>query len=284
MSDKLGFFFLFFTCFSCFGQDITATIKTVNSVAPGKEMTIEINVNKPGVEGFIKYFQELPTGFTASDIDSKGGSFTNADNGAKIIWVSPPTADQFVISYKLAVPAGASGTVSLGGKFSYISGNERKTFELVPQVVSIGDNPGNTQAKESQKETPRPVETKASEIKPAETKPAETKINEEKPKPAEVKKEAPPVITIPENKVPATAAAVSTPGRSYRVQIGAFSQKPHIEGVAELTTLVLDNGMTKYFSGNFKSYDEAKRRREELVNRGFQGAFIVAFENGKIVK
>lgn len=283
MSSKLSSLFFFLICFSCAGQDITATIKTANSVAPGKDLIVEINVNKTGVEGFIKYFQELPNGFTATDIDSKGGSFTNADNGAKIIWVSPPSTDLFVISYKLSVPSSASGTISLGGKFSYISGSERKAFELVPQVVKVesspGGSPGKEPVKEVTKENPPPLETK-----PAETKPTETKPVEEKPKPAEVKKEAPVVISTPENKIPATAAATSIPGRFYRVQIGAFSQKPHIEGVSELTTVVLDNGMTKYFSGNFKTYEEAKQRRNELVNKGFQGAFIVAFENGKIVK
>ena len=70
----------------------------------------------------------------------------------------------------------------------------------------------------------------------------------------------------------------------YRVQIGAFSAKPKIDGVPEVTTLVLENGITKYFSGNYSTYEEALKRKKEMVEKGFQGAFIVAFEGDKIVK
>jgi cell division septation protein DedD len=264
---KLIPFLFILLSLSGYGQDITASVKTVANAEPGKEFIVEITVNKSGVTGFIKYFQEIPASYSASDVDSKGGAFTFADNGAKIIWISPPVDDQFVMTYKILVPPGASGTISVGGKFSYLTGNERKTFELAPQTVTIGIS--------------APAKEKAP---PAETKPAETKNpTEEKPKPAEVKKENPAIVP-PTNKAPATAAAISSAGRSFRVQIGAFSQKPDITGVPEPSKIVLENGVTKYFSGNFKTYDEAKKRKSEMIEKGFQGAFIVAFENGVIVK
>ncbi|MCW3070727.1 MAG: hypothetical protein JWO44_617 [Bacteroidetes bacterium] len=289
MLKKLSLLLLVLICLPGYGQDITATIKTASAVAPGKDLTVEISVSKAGVSGFMKYFQDLPANYTATDIDSKGGNFTNADNGAKIIWISPPSSDQFTMTYKIAVPQGASGTISVGGKFSYVVGNERKTFDVEPQVVSIGSGSGSSTppvVKEVVKETPPPAETKP----PAEEKPAvvESKPTpppaEEKPKPVETKKETPVVITPPVNKTPVSAAPTATAGRSYRVQIGAFALKPHIEGVPESSTIVLDNGMTKYFSGNFKTYEEAKKRKNEMIEKGFQGAFIVSFENGKIVK
>jgi len=294
MSKKLSLLLLVLISLSGYAQDVTATVKVPNSVAPGKDLTVEVSVNKPGVSGFMKYFQDLPANYTAADIDSKGGNFTNADNGAKIIWISPPSADQFTMTYKISVPQGASGSISVGGKFSYVVGNERKTFDVEPQVVNIGSgSAGSTPppVKEAVKTTPPPAETKpaVTETKPAETKPpvAESKPTpppaEEKPKP-EPKKETPVVITTPVNKTPTSAAPTATAGRSYRVQIGAFSQKPRIDGVPESSTVVLDNGMTKYFSGNFKTYEEAKKRKNEMIDKGFQGAFIVAFENGKIVK
>ncbi|MCW3086558.1 MAG: hypothetical protein JWP12_3924 [Bacteroidetes bacterium] len=290
MLKKLNMLLLILTAsLAASAQDITATVKTVSSAAPGKDFTVEITVNKAGVSGFMKYFQELPANYTATDIDSKGGNFTFADNGAKIIWISPPSTDQFVITYKITVPAGASGTLSIGGKFSYVMGNERKVFDIAPQAVSIGGSaPAPTPVKtEPVKEsTPAPAETKPVVAETPKPTPASTPAPvAEKPKPVETKKEAPPVVTKPTPApVPATAAAASIPGRTYKVQIGAFSQKPHIDGVSEPSTLQLDNGMTKYFSGNFKTYDEAVKRKKEMIDKGFQGAFIVAFENGKIVK
>jgi hypothetical protein len=112
----------------------------------------------------------------------------------------------------------------------------------------------------------------------------QTTPTEEKPKTEEIKKTAPVVNTKLENKIPATAAATSISGKTYRVQIGAFSQKPKLDGVTEPSSVLLDNGMTKYFSGNFKTYEEAKKRKTEMIEKGFTGAFIVSFENGKIVK
>ncbi len=84
-------------------------------------------------------------------------------------------------------------------------------------------------------------------------------------------------------KVP-TAAVPTIAGKTYRVQIGAFSAKPKIEGVSEISTVVLDNGITKYFSGNFSNYEEAVKRKKSVLEKGFTGAFIVSFQDGKIVK
>lgn len=272
------------------GQELSATLKTSANAAPGKDLIVELVVVKPGVNGFTKYFQELPTGFTATNINSEGGEFTYADNGAKIIWITPPSSDQFTMSYKIAVPATASGSLTLGGKFAYVIGNERKTFEVLQQIVPI-ENGAKESPKEIIKTTSPPTQPTATETKksPQEVKPVakETKPNppsEEKPKTEEIKKTTPVVNTKPENKIPATAAAASSAGKTYRVQIGAFSQKPKLDGVTEPSSVLLDNGMTKYFSGNFKTYEEAKKRKAEMIEKGFTGAFIVSFENGKIVK
>ncbi len=288
MLKKLNILLLILTAsMAVSAQDITATVKTVSSAAPGKDFTVEITVNKAGVSGFMKYFQDLPANYSATDIDSKGGNFTFADNGAKIIWISPPGTDQFVITYKINVPAGATGSISVGGKFSYVMGNERKVFDIAPQAVNIG---GSAPAPTPVKTEPVKEPVKESTPPPTETKPVVTETPKptpvaETPKPVEPKKEAPAVVTKPTPApVPATAAAASIPGRTYKVQIGAFTQKPHIDGVSEPSTLLLDNGMTKYFSGNFKTYEEAVKRKKEMLDKGFQGAFIVAFENGKIVR
>jgi hypothetical protein len=281
MSKIASSIFFVLMWFSSYSQELTATAKIQNAPSGGNDIIVEISVNKPGIDGFIKYFQELPAGYVATDIDSKGGNFTNADNGAKIVWTSPP-ADQFVISYKITPPSGAQASLSIGGKFSYIVGNERKTFELTP--VSMGNNSsinsgsvssGTTPPKEAAKENPEPKTDKP--VIP------ENKQPEEKPKPVEVKKET-PVITPPSNKVPTTATPASNSGKSYKVQIGAFSAQPKIDGVPEQSKLVLENGVTKYFSGNFKTYEEAAKRKKEMIEKGFPGAFVVSFENGKIVK
>lgn len=271
MSKKISFLLLAFISITAYSQELTATIKTDNSVIPGKDIIVELTVNKPGLNGFLKYFQELPEGFSASAIDTKGGDFSFADKGAKIIWVSPPQDNEMIIRYKIITPENASGTLSVGGKFSYILSNERKVFEVAPQIITLGKSASTTKEESTVNIKVNPV---SEESKKTETK--------SEPVPAEKKKEAPVVINPPA-KAPTTASTVS-PGRTYKVQIGAFAAKPKIEGVYEISTVVLDNGVTKYFSGNFKTYEEAAKRKKEMIEKGFQGAFVVSFENGKIVK
>jgi hypothetical protein len=276
MIKKITYLLFIFFSLSCYSQDLTATLKTDNSVVPGKDIFVEITINKPGLNGFMKYFQELPEGFSASAVETKGGDFTFADKGAKIIWVSPPSDDQMIISYKITTPLNASGTINVGGKFSYVVSNERRVFDIVPQTVSLGKSAPTVVAKEPVKEQIKETPVKENPV-------IETKPKLEGTKTTEPKKETPPVVNTTPAKAPATAATIA-PGRTYRVQIGAFSSKPKIDGVFELTTIVLDNGVTKYFSGNFKTYEEAAKRKKEMIDKGFQGAFVVSFESGKIVK
>jgi len=299
-----------------FCQTVTATLNIPASANPGTDMIVEVSVNKGSSNGFMKYFQEIPAGFTAVDIDSKSGSFTYADNGVKIVWITPPSEPTFVISYKINVPASATGTKSFTGKVSYIQENERMAYEIPPVTVSFGGAPvasipkAETPKPEVKVETPKPVaetpkpevvktetpviaetpksEVVKTEVPKAETpKPVITKVEPTKTEIVANEKPTPtpkPVVVVPApNKIPVTAAP-QTGGKSYRVQIGAYNLNPVISNVLEISKVTLDNGMTKYFSGNFTNYDDAVKRKNEVTAKGFPGAFIVQFVDGKIVK
>ena len=275
--------FLFLTA-NLFAQDLTATQKIPKSGLPGTDFTIETTVNKASVNGFIKFFQELPEGFTASEIESKGGAFTFIDGGAKIVWISPPSDELFTIRYKITIKGGTSGMKKLPGKISYINKNERKQFDLPDVSIMIGAQNAPVK-KEIPVTNPVPLATTTAIATNATTTPI-TKSTSSSSSAAketitkEVEKET--IIGLPE-KVPSTSPP-STLGKTYRVQIGAFSTKPKIDGVYEITTLVLENSITKYFTGNLSIYEDAVKRRKEMAEKGFNGSFIVSFENGKIVK
>ncbi len=70
----------------------------------------------------------------------------------------------------------------------------------------------------------------------------------------------------------------------FRVQIGAFAKPPLrdvFKNIANLQVIPFEDGLTRYFSGAFSSYGEAKKRKEEIIAEGFEGAFIVAFKNSQ---
>lgn len=269
-------------------SQVTATQKIPAAAMPGTEFTIETIINRGSVTGFMKFFQEIPEGLIASEIESKNGTFSFADGGAKIIWITPPNDETFTVSYKITVNAGVSGIKNLPGKISYITNNERKVFDLEPKTIMIGTatppvkkeipltNPGEFKTP-AVKTTP--VTTTTTVVTTPVNPPKTTPVPTEKKEPVKNPTTNPATFT----KVPTSALPAST-GKVYKVQIGAFSAKPKIDGVPEISTFVLENGITKYFSGNFSTYEDALKRKKEMIEKGFQGAFIVAFENGKIVK
>jgi len=73
---------------------------------------------------------------------------------------------------------------------------------------------------------------------------------------------------------------------TFKIQIGAFKNEVP-EEVANKYLMVDDiqevnyEGLTLLLVGNHESYDEALKHKEQLILEGLDGAFIVAFNNGK---
>ena len=279
MIKHIAFAFLFFAVNISFAQELTATQKLPANAAANSEFIVEVTINKGHINGFMKFFQPLPEGFTAKEIDSKGGSFTFSENGAKIVWIAPPGELTFTVSYKIMVHEAANGAKILGGKVSYIYNNERKAFDLENKTIIIDNSAEVAKLAAIRKEAAKIDAANAEAAKAA----ALAKSREMSKK--EAKKEPTtktPVLPL-SSKTPVTAIP-SSPGKTFRVQVGAYNLKPKITGVPEHSTITLDNGMTKHFSGNFSSYEDAAKRKKQMIDKGFNGAFIVSFENGKIVK
>ncbi|MFL5762350.1 MAG: hypothetical protein ACJ77K_00325 [Bacteroidia bacterium] len=281
-------FILLLLAGSIHSQEITATQKIPANALPGTDFIVETTINKGASHDFMKFFQALPAGFTAADIESKGGAFTFADGGAKIVWISPPADPVFTISYRVTVGGGMSGPQNMPAKISYIMNSERKAFEMEATIMigTAGTPLNKTLPTTNPVVSTEPAKTEPPKTEPVKTEPVKTSDNiptvvKTTPPPVQEKKDPAQPTTF--NKVPVTALPASA-GRTYKVQIGAFSQKPTIDGVPQMSTFVLDNGITKYFSGNFPTYEDAVKRKKEMLDKGFQGAFIVAFENGKPIK
>ena len=70
-------------------------------------------------------------------------------------------------------------------------------------------------------------------------------------------------------------------GFFYCIQIGAFFNNPDLKGIQkqEIKTIKTDNGLTKYFAGRFKNYDEAFSRLQELKSIGYKDAFITKLKD-----
>jgi len=75
-------------------------------------------------------------------------------------------------------------------------------------------------------------------------------------------------------------------GVMFRVQIGAYSKKLSktvFKNAGQIIEMKTEDGLYKYASGGFSNLQDAMKQRNELVNKGYKGAFVVAYKNNKRV-
>ncbi|MBL4625945.1 MAG: SPOR domain-containing protein [Flavobacteriales bacterium] len=101
--------------------------------------------------------------------------------------------------------------------------------------------------------------------------------------------------TIPDNELPNTGSSevgVIDPASQssdlvFRIQLGAYSRQlsPKIfEGLPQLFSYTSsDDGLTRYYTGAFVTYKEAAQHRIDMIEEGFEDAFIVSLKGGEKV-
>lgn len=102
------------------------------------------------------------------------------------------------------------------------------------------------------------------------------------------------LMEVPDEIARAQAAGAGTEngptGSSHktivRVQLGAFKHKLSkniFQGIDDLVTLHGEDGLTRYYTGVYTDVNEAAKHKVDMLMRGFDGAFLVAFRDGKRV-
>ena len=71
----------------------------------------------------------------------------------------------------------------------------------------------------------------------------------------------------------------------FRVQLGAFKNKPTDPKYSKLPNLfiVQAGAYYRYMSGSFNNFSDAATHKVKMVVEGYKGAFVVAYKNGKRV-
>jgi cell division protein FtsN len=72
----------------------------------------------------------------------------------------------------------------------------------------------------------------------------------------------------------------------FRVQLGAFSHpisRGTFADVPDLTVVKTEDGLYKYMSGSYSTFEQAANAKTQLLVKGYAGAFITAYKNGKRV-
>ncbi len=111
--------------------------KSPETVKAGEEFRVEITISKGTIAGFAKFQQDLPAGFTASNGDAKGGSFSFSEQKVKFIWMSLPADAEFKISYVVKVANNVSGDFTFNGIFSYLENNDKKNADMPAKKIKV---------------------------------------------------------------------------------------------------------------------------------------------------
>lgn len=76
-------------------------------------------------------------------------------------------------------------------------------------------------------------------------------------------------------------------GAMYRIQIGAFRKELSSNVFGDAKDVVFtkgQDGLYRYYSGSFDNKTDAAKHRINILTKGYEGAFIVAFEDGERVR
>ncbi len=114
---------------------------------------------------------------------------------------------------------------------------------------------------------------------------SETEEEKEEEKAEETAAEDSTNVAVEEEKEEPKKEVKSTVGKiTFRVQIGAFKvalSKDIFKGVTNVVSFTSNDGYTRYFAGSYAAYADAVQHQNDMLLRGFDGSFVVAFKDGK---
>ncbi|MBO7055908.1 MAG: hypothetical protein J6W37_11130 [Bacteroidales bacterium] len=116
---------------------VTITSDMPEEIKPGATIPVTITINKGSIEGFGRYTNTLPKGFTATSNDA---NFSFSDNTVTVLWVKLPKSGSFSFTYNIHVPEKSKNSFTFTAKFGYVESNEKKFAEITPKNIRISED------------------------------------------------------------------------------------------------------------------------------------------------
>ena len=278
----------FLCLFEVNAQSVKYTHNLPSSMTPGETFSVEVNINKGSLSSFAKFQMDLPAGFTANPVEVKGGSWTYDQQRAKIVWVSFPSEQNFVVKFKITAPKNTSSSSTITSKLFYLENNVKQETEVPAHTINfngegsvkVEDKSNKEEKKVSVTDSKSGFDTTAKNSTPQslntdnQVKSGGTKKEDKKDKKAEDTKKSDNTEIVHANSKTV-----------YRLQIGAFASKPDASKFKQYKDFWYyeENGLYKVTIGKFSSLADAETFKTEMKNKGTEG-FVVSFENNVHVK
>ena len=129
--------FIGFLLIDLFMGEVNVTINAPAEADLGTSFLVEVTITKSDLDGFARYQQDFPVGYTPTMVNAFNGDAKFKDQKLKIIWYKIPTDSTFTISYNVFVDPTVTTPLNLGGTFNYIHESEVKTYTIPGKTVVI---------------------------------------------------------------------------------------------------------------------------------------------------
>lgn len=217
---------------------------------------VELTIHKKQGEHAAKFTDNIPEGYTVSEVQSNGANYQFNNGQAVFQWTTLPETPTMNISYRLNATTTQAGKPQVTGMLVY--GDEN-----IPQQNSS---------------TADPVAASATEEAPAVAMAATDAIASNLASQEKAKADA--IISAFET--------TSQPGVFYKIQIAATRKSPlrtdqYFENkyhIGQHVDLAEQDGWRKYMIGNFDTYGSAATFSQRTKEK-FPDAFVVAYRNAE---
>jgi hypothetical protein len=246
---------------------------------------------------------------------SNDAIFTTQGEIVKFVWLNLPPDDILSVSYKLRAVNATESAYKIDGEFGYLLNDETQKAtlastpftmeqEVLAQETESTSGTGATEETGETETGSEPIHTEELVVAPVIAEPAEqepmeatSEIVEEPIETAAVEepKVEEPVVEQAEEPVtvqdpdPVSTVPSAEHGITYKVQITAAHKDVGREYFISRHKFYDDfgierhQGWTKYLTGKYGEYEDARDRRNNLVNKGhrFPGPFVTAYNDGQ---
>jgi hypothetical protein len=236
----------------------------------GSGFIVNILVNKEDQNHFAKIEETIPDGFTAVEMESRGGIFSFSGQRARIIWNNLPIESDFIVSYRIIPEPGVSGVPDVKGEFSFMNNGltaNRRITQMNEDLISL------SQMEKSALIASVPWESVTPSISPANR--SLMARGDDRGRPA--------VRPGTEIRNPLQSES----GVYYRVQLAAGHRPVEIEryfsrlNITDDVRSEIHDGWIKYSIGSYYNYRAARDYRVHIWNTTpINDAFVAAYNEG----
>ncbi len=228
--------------------------RTITTGTSPNEYNIEVKIIKGETNGFAKFQELLPIGYTVKSGKTAGSAFSVSDGKIKFVWVALPTETELTLSYTLQKTDVMSAATSLtNGEFSYLKNDKSQKFKLLEDVIDKN----------------APISVVKDETKLTDNSSESNNVSQKNTN------ESSQLISKKQGNI------------LYSVQVGAFINAIKSEvlskkfNISEIIKSEMAEGYSKFMVGDFAEYKKARDHRETIKEKGCKSAFVVAYNGPK---